>query len=98
MEKTIEMLVEYILEENTAYKTEIRRLEKEVAHLTEQNDRLYEDVAKNADKLAKLTKYIRQCITWDSKDGRPYLPIYDSTITEEICNTLRIQKDDKTAV
>ena len=98
MEKTIEMLVEYILEENTALKTEKRRLEREVAHLTEQNDRLYEDVAKNADKLAKLARLVKDEVKWDEVGGVDYVTVYTRTKAQEICELLRITKDDKTAV
>lgn len=95
MEKTIEMLVEYVLEENTGLKTEKRRLEKDVTHLTEQNDRLYEDVAKNADKLARLAKQIKLGVMWNDSDEPDYITIVNTPIVREICEMLRIDRDGK---
>lgn len=95
MEHVMEMMVEYILERCTGLETENRRLTHQVERLTEQNDQLFTETAKNADKLAKLAKISKAHITW--KDGRAYaLHLYDNEGLLEVIDILRIEEDDKT--
>lgn len=97
MERTIEMLVEYVLERCTSLETENMRLASEVKHLTEQNDRLYGEVAKSADRLAEVTKLIRPGVKWEN--GKvDSVAQYNKLAAERICELLRIETDEKTTV
>ena len=98
MEKTLEMMVEYILERCTGLETENRRLAHQVEKLTEQNDRIYEDYAKQAEKLGKLAKYLKPTISWSDEGEADYITCVNTPIVREICETLRIEKDGKAAV
>lgn len=98
MEKTLEMMVEYILERCTGLETENRRLSHQVEKLTEQNDRLYEDYAKQAEKLGKLAKHIKASISWSDEGKAEFMTCVNAPIIEEICEILRIEKDDKKAM
>lgn len=95
MEKTLEMMVEYILERCTGLETENRRLSHQVDALTQNNDRLMDDYAKQAEKMGKLAKFIRASITWNDSGKAEFMTCVNTPIVEEICEILRIENDKK---
>lgn len=94
MEKTLEMFTEYILERCRGLETENRRLNHQVTTLTEQNDRLYGEVAQQADKMAQVAKLLKPCITWSE---HPSVFLFGDNFAD-LCKLMRIEKDDKTAM
>ena len=91
MEKTLEMLVEYVLERCTGLEAENRRLEKIATAAQETKEQLFDEVTKQAEKLSKAVKLLKKGIVWNSY---PSLYLSGSNF-EELCNLLRIEKDDK---
>ena len=98
MEKTLEMMVEYILERCTGLETENRRLSHQVDALTQHSDRLMDDYAKQAEKMGKLAKHIKASISWSDEGKAEFMTCVNAPIIEEICEILRIEKDDKKAM
>ena len=98
MEKTLEMMVEYILERCTGLETENRRLSHQVDTLTQHSDRLMDDYAKQAEKMGKLAKHIKASISWSDEGKAEFMTCVNAPIIEEICEILRIEKDDKKAM
>lgn len=95
MEKTLEMMVEYILERCTGLETENRRLSHQVDALTQHSDRLMDDYAKQAEKMGKLAKYLKPDISWSDEGEADLITCVNTQIVREICEILRIEKDDK---
>lgn len=98
MEKILEMFTEYILERCTGLETENRRLAHQVEKLTEENDRLYEDYAKQAEKLGRVAKHLKASVTWSDEGKAEFITCVNAPIVEDICDILRLEKDDKTAM
>lgn len=93
MEKSLEMLVEYVLERCTGLETERRRLSQQLQKAEDRNDMLLDGYTKQADQLAKLAKLIKPSITW-AKEKPEFLTIVNTPVVEEICDILRVKKDD----
>lgn len=91
MEESLKMLVEYVLERCTGLEGENRRLEKIATSAQETKEDLYNEVTKQAEKFAKMVKLLKKGIVWNSY---PSLYLSGSNF-EELCDLLRIEKDDK---
>ena len=94
MEESLKMLVEYVLERCTGLEGESRRLNKIATAAQETKEQLFTEVTKQAEKLAKVTKLLKKGIVWNSY---PSIFISGSNF-EELCNLLRIEKDDKATI
>lgn len=94
MEKSLEMLVEYVLERCTGLETENRRLEHQNATLTEQNERIMTDYAKQADKFAEVAKRVKAKLMF-KKDGSLDCLYMSNEKAEELIDILRIKANDK---
>ena len=94
MEESLKMLVEYVLERCTGLEGENRRLNKIATAAQETKEQLYNEVTKQAEKLAKVTKLLKRGIAWTTY---PSLYLSGSNF-EELCDLLRIEKDDKTTI
>lgn len=91
MEESLKMLVEYVLERCTGLEGENRRLNKIATAAQETKEQLYDEVTKQAEKFAKMVKVLKKGIVWNSY---PSLYLSGSNF-EELCDLLRIKKDDK---
>lgn len=94
MEKSMEMLIEYVLERCTGLETENRRLTQQIRKAEELKDQFYDGYSKQADQLATLARLIKPEVTWKENGAADYLSIYNTTIAQEICKILRISKED----
>jgi len=93
MEKSLEMLVEYVLEKCTALEMENRRLTQQLQKAEELKDQFYDGYSKQAEQLAEIAKLIKPCIEWH--DDKVYaLHIYDNEGLPAIVKILKIAKED----
>lgn len=96
--KAMDMLVEYVLEENVSMKTQIRELEQENKRLNEQNKVYFDIEAEWGKELAELKKKIEPRIIYDAETNKPsVISIYDDSTIEELCKFLRIPYDTPSA-
>jgi len=93
MEKSLEMLVEYVLEKCTALEMENRRLTQQLQKAEELKDQFYDGYSKQAEQLAEIAKLIKPHIEW--KDDEAYsLHTYADEGLPAIVKILRITKED----
>ena len=91
--KALDMLVEYVLEENVSMKTQIRELEQENKSLNEQNKVYFDIEAEWGQKLADLKKIIAPCVNRNEKGHPTTVSIYKDSSIEVLCKFLRIPYD-----
>lgn len=91
--KALDMLVEYVLEENVSMKTQIRELEQDNKSLKEQNKMCFDIESERGKRLANLKKIIAPCVNRNEKGHPTTVSIYKDETIEELCNFLRIPYD-----
>lgn len=94
MEKTLEMLVEYVLERCTGLEAENRRLEHRSTTLAERNEHIMNDYVKQADKFAEVAKRVKEKLMF-TKDGSLDCLYMNKDKTQELLDILRIKLDGK---
>jgi len=93
MEETLKILVEYLLEKQTALEMENKRLTQQLQKAEDLKDQFYDGYSKQAEQLAEIARLIRPHIEW--KNGKAYaLHIYADEGLLEIIKILRITKED----
>lgn len=93
MEETLKILVEFILEKQTALEMENKRLTQQLQKAEELKDQFYDGYSKQAEQLAEIARLIRPHVEW--KNGKVYaLHIYDNEGLPELVKILRIAKED----
>jgi len=93
MGKSLEMLVEYVLEKCTALEMENRRLTQQLQKAEELKDQFYDGYSKQAEQLAEIARLIKPHIEW--KDDKAYsLHTYADEGLPAIVKILRITKED----
>ena len=95
--KAMDMLVEYVLEENVSMTAKIRELEQENKRLKEQNKVYFDIEAEWGKKLADLKKIIEPCVNRSEKGHPTTVSIYKDETIEELCKFLRIPYDTPSA-
>lgn len=93
MEETLKMLVEFVLERQTALEMENKRLTQQLQKTEEVKDRYYDGYARQAEQLAEIASLIRPHIEWKNGKGSE-LHIYDDEGLLEIIKILRIEQED----
>lgn len=91
--KALDMLVEYILEENVSMKTQIRELEQENRNIKEQNKVYFDIEAEWGKELAHIKKIIAPCVNRNEKGHPTTVSIYNDETIEELLHFLRIPYD-----
>ena len=93
MEKSLEMLTEYVLERCTGLETENRRLTQQIRKAEELKDQFYDGYSRQAEQLAEIARLIKPHIEW--KDDKAYsLHLYSDEGLPELVKILRIAKED----
>lgn len=93
MEETLKILVEFILEKQTALEMENKRLTQQLQKAEELKDQFYDGYSKQAEQLAEIARLIRPHIEW--KNDKPYsLHTYADEGLPAIVKILRITKED----
>jgi regulator of replication initiation timing len=93
MEETLKILVEYLLEKQTALEMENKRLTQQLQKAEDLKDQFYDGYSKQAEQLAEIARLIRPHLEW--KNGKFYaLHIYADEGLLEIIKILRITKED----
>lgn len=93
MEETLKILVEYLLEKQTALEMENKRLTQQLQKAEDLKDQFYDGYSKQAEQLAEIARLIRPHIEW--KNDKPYsLHTYSDEGLQEIVKILRIAKED----
>ena len=92
MEEILKMLVEYLLEKQTALEMENKRLTQQLQKAEELKDQFYDGYSKQAEQLAEIVRLIRPHIEW--KEEKPYsLHTYSDEGLQEIVKILRIEQE-----
>lgn len=92
MEETLKILVEFILEKQTALEMENKRLTQQLQKAEELKDQFYDGYSKQAEQLAEIARLIRPHIEW--KEEKPYsLHTYSDEGLQEIVKILRIEQE-----
>ena len=94
MDKALEMMAEYILEENVSQKKEIRKLTAEREEAEKRCEDLYFRVSKLEENRVKLRKAIHENVKWEN--GKPtFISIYSSEVVKTIIDILDLYEPNK---
>lgn len=92
MEETLKILVEFILEKQTALEMENKRLTQQLQKAEELKDQFYDGYSKQAEQLAEIARLIKPHIDW--KEDKPYsLHTYADEGLPAIVKILRIEQE-----
>ena len=95
MENAFNMLVDVVVEEYRAVKSDLKYQMARNEHLMNQNEALRITEQKNAEAFARLKKLLAPSISWFS--GKPLCILgVTAEALNEVCDILKIEEQDKT--